>query len=84
MSEATSGFFRMPVVLAHFAELVIGRFDLLAPDGQIADTPVQPFLQKYSCSLLTQITSASFAIPYPREGRVAIVTDVGNGMRWTR
>jgi hypothetical protein len=54
------------------------------PDGQITDTPVQPFLQKYSCSLQTQITSASIVIPHPQEGRFAIVTDVGYGMRWTQ
>ena len=24
------------------------------------------------------------AVPYPPEGRFAIVTDVGHGMRWTR
>jgi hypothetical protein len=45
---------------------------------------VQPLLQKYSGSLLTQITSISFAIPAHTEGRFAIVTDVGQGMRWTR
>jgi hypothetical protein len=52
-------------------------FDLILPDGQIADFPVQSSLQKYSCSLLTQITSISFAIPHPQEGRIAIVTDAG-------
>jgi len=31
------------------------------PDGQIADPPVQPFLQKYSGFLFTQITSTSIA-----------------------
>jgi hypothetical protein len=33
---------------------------------------------------LTQITGLSRAIPFPIEGRFAIVTDVGFGMRWTR
>jgi hypothetical protein len=55
-----------------------------SPDGQIADPPVQPFLQKYSGFLFTQITSTSIAIPHPQEGRIAIVTDVGSGMQWTR
>jgi hypothetical protein len=53
------------------------------PDGQITGPPVQPFSQKYSGFLFTQITSTSTAIPHPQEGRIAIVTDVGRGMRWT-
>src|SRR5450759_2007106 len=46
--------------------------------------PVQPHLQKYSPSLLTQIKSISLAVPSHTEGRFAIVTDVGRGLRWTR
>jgi hypothetical protein len=46
--------------------------------------PVQPHLQKYFPSLLTQIKSISLAVPPHTEGRFAIVTDVGRGMRWTR
>jgi hypothetical protein len=45
---------------------------------------VQPHSQKYSGSLLTQITSTSTAVPSSLEGRFAIVTNVGYGMRWTR
>jgi hypothetical protein len=45
---------------------------------------VQSPLQKYSHSLLTQITSTSLAIPARTKGRFAIVTNVGQGMRWTR
>ena len=41
---------------------------------------VQSFPQKYSGSLLTQITSISVAIPAHTKGRFAIVTDVGLGM----
>jgi hypothetical protein len=41
-------------------------------------------LQKYSASRLPQITPTTPAIPFPQEGRIAIVTDVGRGMRWTR
>ena len=51
--------------------------------GQITESPVQPSAQKYSASRLTQITGLSRAIPFPIEGRFAIVTDVGFGMRWT-
>ena len=45
---------------------------------------VQPFAQKYFCSHLAQITSLSAPIPAHTEGRFAIVTDVGQGMRWTQ
>jgi hypothetical protein len=45
---------------------------------------VQSFLQKYSGSHLTQITCISLAVPSHTEGRFAIVTDVGRGMRWTQ
>ena len=59
-----------------------------APDGQITKLAdwvcVQPPLQKFFRSLLRQITCISFAIPAHTEGRFAIVTDVGQGMRWTQ
>jgi len=55
-----------------------------APAGQITERPVQPFSQKDSGVLFTQITSTFIAIPHPQEGRFAIVTDVGRGRRWTR
>jgi hypothetical protein len=45
---------------------------------------VQPHLQKYFCFILTQISSLSLTVPSHTEGRIAIVTDVGSGMRWTR
>jgi hypothetical protein len=51
----------------------------LTPDGQIADTPVQPPSQKYFSSLLTQITCLFLAIPAHTKGRFAIVTNVGQG-----
>jgi hypothetical protein len=53
------------------------------PDGQIAESHVQPSREKYFGSLLTQITCTSLAIPAHTKGRFAIVTDVGQGMRWT-
>jgi hypothetical protein len=40
---------------------------------------VQSHSQKYSGSLLTQITSISLPIPAHTKGRFAIVTDVGLG-----
>ena len=49
------------------------------PDGQISELAVQPHLQKYFPSRLTQIKSISIAVPPHTEGRFAIVTDVGAG-----
>jgi hypothetical protein len=68
-----------------FVEVVaVPSAPMLPDDGQITDPPVQPCVKKYFDSLLTQITHISLAIPAHTEGRFAIVTDVGCGMRWTR
>jgi hypothetical protein len=40
-------------------------------------------IRNFACSR-TQITCISFAVPAHTKGRFAIVTDVGQGMRWTR
>jgi hypothetical protein len=56
-------------------------FDL--PDRLFGRRHVQLCFQKYLSFHLTQITGLSRAIPFPIEGRFAIVTDVGFGMRWT-
>ena len=45
---------------------------------------VQSRLKKHFRSRFTQINSIPHAIPSRTEGRIAIVTDVGHGMRWTR
>jgi hypothetical protein len=58
------------------------RRDLLKQFNLIL--PVQSCLQKDIHSGLTQITGISPPVPPPFEGRFAIVTDVGGGMRWTR
>jgi hypothetical protein len=50
----------------------------------IAESHVQPLAQKYFHFPLPQITSPSIVIPHPQEGRIAIVTDVGSGRRWTQ
>ncbi len=57
---------------------------LICPTGRLAGPRVQPCFQKYLSFHLSQITGLSRAIPFPIEGRFAIVTDVGFGMRWTR
>src|ERR1700730_13338095 len=50
--------------------------------GRIA---VQPSLKKYFACPVGQITSTSFCRPaLDKEGRFAVVTNVGCGMRWTR
>ena len=54
------------------------------PDGQISDRAIQPRLQKYSCFHLSQISLRTPPSRSREEGRIAIVTDVGHGMRWTR
>jgi hypothetical protein len=54
------------------------------PDGPFGRLHVQPCFKKYLYFRLTQITGLSRAIPFPIEGRFAIVTDVGFGMRWTQ
>jgi hypothetical protein len=54
------------------------------PDGQISHLAVQPLREKYSASAVGQINPTTPAIPSHTEGRIAIVTDVGCGMRWTR
>ena len=56
---------------------------VVSPVGQITHGLVQCREQKYSASRLPQITPTS-PPSVPQEGRIAIVTDVGCGMRWTR
>ena len=50
---------------------------LIRPVGANQQIGVQPSFEKYSRSLLTQITSISLAVPSHTEGRFAIVTDAG-------
>jgi hypothetical protein len=47
------------------------------PDGPFRNLRVQRRFQKYPSFHLTQITGLCRAIPFPIEGRFAIVTDVG-------
>jgi len=54
------------------------------PVGRFVDRGVESPLQKYFGFHTPQITSRTFRIPSHTEGRFAIVTDVGHGMRWTR
>jgi hypothetical protein len=52
--------------------------------ARFRDPRVQPLCEKYFPSPLTQIRCISKPVPCPQEGRFAVVTDVGHGMRWTR
>jgi hypothetical protein len=54
------------------------------PVGQFVDSCVESSLQKYFGFHSPQIRSRTFRIPSHTEGRFAIVTNVGHGMRWTR
>src|SRR4051812_30742646 len=45
---------------------------------------VNPQTQKYSRSHVGQISFRTSPVSGPPEGRIAIVTDVGSEMRWTR
>src|SRR6266849_3874294 len=56
---------------------------LILPDRQITDLPVQPCLQKYFPSRLTQITSISLAVSSLWRG-VSRSSRTRGGMRWTR
>jgi hypothetical protein len=53
------------------------------PDGLFGDLPVQPSLQKYFASPFGR-NSFIDTPSRPHKGRIAIVTDVGYGMRWPR
>src|SRR6185312_5642851 len=46
--------------------------------------PVQPRGEKYSASVFRKFMVEWPRLAPDREGRFAIVTDVGSGMRWTR
>jgi hypothetical protein len=46
--------------------------------------PVQPSGEKYFASRIGRNSFIDPPIPRSQEGRFAVVTDVGRGMRWTR
>jgi hypothetical protein len=47
------------------------------------ESTVHSLAQKYFAFAVGQIIARGSAIPHPHERRIAIVTDVGRGMRWT-
>ena len=57
------------------------------PDGQIT-SPNQKSCQALHAKIIlfrfSEIHDYPLRVPPPPEGRIAIVTDVGSGMRWTR
>jgi hypothetical protein len=54
------------------------------PDGQITWNPVQPLSQNISLRRLLETPLVIPAVPPRIKGRIAIVTNVGCGMQWTR
>jgi hypothetical protein len=56
---------------------------LILPGGQISNSAVESPLQKYSHSLLTQITSTTLAIPAHTKGAFRDRHGRRVGMRWT-
>src|SRR5271163_3787286 len=54
------------------------------PDGQISDFPVQPSGEKYFAFRFGRNSNRASAVPPSPEGRFAIGTNVGRGMRWMR
>ena len=54
------------------------------PDGQVSRNPVQPLGEKYFASPFAKISTIDSTVPPRAEGRIAIVTDVERGMRWTQ
>ena len=62
------------------------RSRYVCPDGQITTRPSKPLSSPLTknISLLQKCKSGvGKAISCPQEGRIAVVTDVGCGMRWT-
>src|SRR6476620_4669000 len=55
-----------------------------APVGQITENLSSPHPKKIPLSPSGKSALSARPIPRPQEGRIAIVTDVGCGMRWTR
>jgi hypothetical protein len=53
------------------------------PDGLSRDSAVQPHQRKYFASSFGRNSIIDSGHPASQEGRIAIVTDVGRGMRWT-
>src|SRR6266567_4842019 len=54
------------------------------PDRQSREYRVQPSRKKYFASRLGRNRFIDSVVPAHQEGRIAIVTDVGLGMRWTQ
>src|SRR5271163_5003661 len=68
---------------AQCASLNLARRVISLPCAQPRLAPVHAFIKKSPCAD-GQITFRPRAVSRPQEGRIAIVTDVGRGMRWTR
>jgi hypothetical protein len=54
------------------------------PDGLLRDFRVQSLDKKFFASPFGRNSFIDSTIPHSKEGRFAVVTNVGCGMRWTR
>jgi hypothetical protein len=68
--------FQVPVHARRQNKNLLKRFNLI--------WAVQSGGEKYSAWRRPQISGFLSFVPFPQEGRFAIVTNVGSGMRWTR
>jgi hypothetical protein len=79
---------RRPAACAPTANDILrvdGRREYLPSlDGQISDFLSSTSRKNISLSPSGKSALPARAIPSPQEGRFAVVTDVGSGMRWTR
>jgi hypothetical protein len=56
---------------------LVAAIDL--PDGLLGQSPVHPFAQKHSTSVVGQISAIGSPVSPDQEGRLAIVTNVAVG-----
>jgi hypothetical protein len=58
--------------------------ELICPTGARRKILSSPLRKNISLPRLVETALWSRTVPCPQEGRFAVVTDVGRGMRWTR
>jgi hypothetical protein len=56
---------------------------VICPTGNFSKLLSSPFVKNKSLRYRVEAALVIPAVPHPHEGRFAIVTNVGRGMRWT-
>jgi hypothetical protein len=56
---------------------------VICPSGSFPETLSSPFAKNISLRRWVEAALVIPIVPHPHEGRFAIVTNVGRGMRWT-